>query len=51
VIIALWEHATSELFFKAGEPNNKLKFAGNPAEYEGKDHILMKGGGNILIKP
>ena len=51
VAFALWENATSELHFKAGAPNNKLKFAGNPAEFEGKDHILMEGGGNILVKP
>jgi len=51
VAVALWENATSEFHFKAGAPNNKLKFAGNPAEFEGQDHILMEGGGNLLIKP
>ena len=44
---ALVDNATSELEFKAGEPNNKLKFAGNPAELEGNDQVLMEGGGKI----
>jgi len=48
---ALVNNTKSELEFKAGEPNNKLKFAGNPAELVGNDEVLMVGGGHILVKP
>jgi len=48
---ALVENATSEVAFKTGAPNNKLSFAGNPAELTGNDRILMEGGGRILVKP
>jgi hypothetical protein len=48
--IALTNNTTSELEFEAGAPNNKLKFAGNPAELEGKDQVLMLGGGKIKVE-
>jgi hypothetical protein len=48
-VAGLVEDRTSSLDFKEGAPNNKLRFAGNPATILGEGLILMEGGGAIEV--
>jgi hypothetical protein len=49
--VGLVENATSEVIFDAKGVNNKLKFGGEIAEYEGRDLILTDGGGGVQVLP
>lgn len=48
-VAGLVEDRTSSLIFKEGAPNNKLRFASNPATILGEGLILMEGGGAIEV--
>jgi hypothetical protein len=49
--VGLVENATSETIFDAKGVNNKLKFGGEEAVYEGRDLILTDGGGGVQVLP